>query len=194
MLSRKSLQESKMNHYQSVVIQEMKSKALRLGAAALITRGHQRRVNDRSGRGGRIRQHSSYRCSINLAVFTPLGANGRAYVWRTGRLSKITHDHSLVAELIETGLLSISKIEPISQTEEKMDKTILSKDEDLRMKISNALADDPDTGEAVIEVINENGIITLVGVVDNVRVRQTAAMIAAQQPGVLSVINSLKVA
>ena len=75
-----------------------------------------------------------------------------------------------------------------------MDKTILSKDEDLRMKISNALAEHSDTGEAAIEVINENGIITLMGTVDNVQIRQTAAMIAAQQPGVLSVINSLKVA
>ena len=45
----------------------------------------------------------------------------------------------------------------------------------------------------MIEVANDHGIITLLGTVANGQVRQTAEMISAQQPGVISVINSLKV-
>lgn len=75
-----------------------------------------------------------------------------------------------------------------------MDNTILGKTEDLRTKVSNALANHPDTEESAIEVINENGIITLTGMVDNANIRQTAAHVAANQPGVISVVNSLKTA
>lgn len=75
-----------------------------------------------------------------------------------------------------------------------MDKTIMNKNKDLSIKVSDALANHPDTSEAVIEVINENGVITLTGEVDSVRVRQVAATIAADQSGVISVVNSLKAA
>lgn len=74
-----------------------------------------------------------------------------------------------------------------------MNETILSKDEALRTKVSNALAEHPDTRETAVEVINENGVITLVGEVKSAQARQAAAAIAAEQPGVISVTNSLKV-
>lgn len=70
---------------------------------------------------------------------------------------------------------------------------ILSHDLALRAIVANALSQDPQTKDAVIEVINEQGIITLVGRVANGKCRNAAAQIAAQQPGVISVTNSLKV-
>jgi protein phosphatase len=195
MLLRKSLQESKMNHYQSVVIQEMKSKALHLETAALTTRGHQRRVNEDAvfyhtdqrdtgeslglfvlcdGMGGHEAGDVASQMTVQ-AVTAELGSilltdapsawpslhhwvrtavahanhkiweytqtppmlpgtheqqqsgttitltlicgnwaaianvgDSRTYVWRADQLIQITHDHSLVTELVEAGLISVS--------------------------------------------------------------------------------------
>lgn len=60
-------------------------------------------------------------------------------------------------------------------------------------RVSMALEADPRTHLAVIEVINEHGIITLSGDVESVAVRQAAEEIAEQQPGVVAVINALEV-
>lgn len=70
---------------------------------------------------------------------------------------------------------------------------ILSHDLALRAVVADAISEDPITENAVLEVVNEQGIVTLIGTVENVNVRQTAEKIALQQPGVISVINSLKV-
>jgi osmotically-inducible protein OsmY len=65
---------------------------------------------------------------------------------------------------------------------------------DLSTRISDALAADPATEDAVIEVINENGVVTLVGEVDSRETVEIASAIAASQPGTISVVNSLKIA
>ena len=56
-----------------------------------------------------------------------------------------------------------------------------------------ALADDPRTDLAVIEVISERGIVTLKGKVDSTDVREAAEEITSGQPGVIKVINALEV-
>jgi hypothetical protein len=70
---------------------------------------------------------------------------------------------------------------------------ILSHDLALRAIVADALSKNPSTEKALIEVVNEQGIVTLIGTVENVNVRQAAETIAMHQPGVISVVNSLKV-
>jgi len=70
---------------------------------------------------------------------------------------------------------------------------VLSHDLALRAIVADALSQNPLTEKAVIEVANEQGIVALIGTVENVNVRQAAETIAMHQPGVISVVNSLKV-
>jgi len=66
--------------------------------------------------------------------------------------------------------------------------------ENLVYQIGSALAADPRTKNAVIEVIDDRGVITLQGKVESVKARNAAEGIAAQQGGVATVINELVVA
>lgn len=66
-------------------------------------------------------------------------------------------------------------------------------DADLASRVTLALFEDPRTNEAVIEVIDERGVITLQGSVDDPQARQAAEDIAAEQAGVISVINLLQI-
>lgn len=65
--------------------------------------------------------------------------------------------------------------------------------DDLSTRVARALFEDPRTADSVIEVIDEHGIITLSGTVPNAQARAAAAGIAAAQPGVISVTNTLRV-
>jgi osmotically-inducible protein OsmY/sporulation protein YlmC with PRC-barrel domain len=60
-------------------------------------------------------------------------------------------------------------------------------------RVIAALADDPRTGMAVIDVTSERGVITLKGRVDSVEIREAAEEIAADQDAVVSVVNGLQV-
>jgi osmotically-inducible protein OsmY len=53
----------------------------------------------------------------------------------------------------------------------------------LTTAVSRALVEDPRTRDGIVEVIDEHGVITLLGTVPT----------AAAQPGVISVTNSLRV-
>jgi osmotically-inducible protein OsmY len=59
--------------------------------------------------------------------------------------------------------------------------------------VISALADDPRTELAVIEVIENQGVVTLKGKVDSVEVMEAAEEIAAEQPGVIRVVNAMRV-
>lgn len=65
--------------------------------------------------------------------------------------------------------------------------------EELTRSVTKALVQDKRTKDAAIEVINQNGILTLKGHVKNDKIREAAENIAMQQPGVVSVINELKI-
>lgn len=67
-------------------------------------------------------------------------------------------------------------------------------EQDLSTRISDALAAHPETEDAVIEVINDNGVITLAGEVDSQETVRAAGEIARSQPDTISVVNSLKIA
>jgi osmotically-inducible protein OsmY len=60
-------------------------------------------------------------------------------------------------------------------------------------RVMNALLSDPRTSLSTIDVVNERGLITLKGKVDSVEVYEAAEGIAAEQTGVVSVVNALEV-
>jgi len=64
----------------------------------------------------------------------------------------------------------------------------------LTTRVVNALLSDPWTHLSVIQVANERGVVTLKGTVDSIEVSEAAVEIAAEQPGVVSVVNALEVA
>ncbi len=62
---------------------------------------------------------------------------------------------------------------------------------DLVSQIHDALMNDARTRDESIDVINENGIITLRGRVRDRATKDAAEQIAQSQPGVMSVVNEL---
>ena len=60
-------------------------------------------------------------------------------------------------------------------------------------QVRDALALAPVTASSIIEVVFEQGVVTLLGEVDNAAIHTTAEQIAHSQPGVLSVVNALEV-
>ncbi|HZD55250.1 MAG TPA: BON domain-containing protein [Anaerolineales bacterium] len=59
--------------------------------------------------------------------------------------------------------------------------------------VANALLEDPRTEDAIIDVANDRGIITLTGTVASEEIRQAAEDIARDNQGVITVVNELKV-
>jgi osmotically-inducible protein OsmY/uncharacterized protein YrrD len=72
-------------------------------------------------------------------------------------------------------------------------ENVLDADTIAASQVTAALASDPRTSLAVIEVIDEQGTITLKGQVDSPEIREAAEEIVGEQPGVVSVINALQV-
>jgi osmotically-inducible protein OsmY len=56
-----------------------------------------------------------------------------------------------------------------------------------------SLLNDPRTEDVVADVIDENGIITLVGEVDSEKAKQAAYEVASSHPDVVAVFNNLVV-
>lgn len=69
----------------------------------------------------------------------------------------------------------------------------LDTDTAIMARVVAALAEDPRTSTAVIEVVSDRGVVTLSGTVDSMEIREAAQEIAAKQPGVVAVINALEV-
>ena len=63
----------------------------------------------------------------------------------------------------------------------------------INKQVSDALMNDPRTKGCVIDVGNNHGIIILTGTVKSVPMIQAAEEIARSQPGVISVVNELKI-
>lgn len=64
---------------------------------------------------------------------------------------------------------------------------------DLRDRVQAALLDNPHTKEAAIEVHNENGVITLSGMVPSRKTVEAAQSVTKEVSGVISVVNELQV-
>jgi osmotically-inducible protein OsmY len=63
----------------------------------------------------------------------------------------------------------------------------------LAQRVAAALQDDPRTRDAAIDVVDENGIVTLTGSVATEDVREAAEEIAQQEEDVVEVINELRI-
>jgi hyperosmotically inducible protein len=72
-------------------------------------------------------------------------------------------------------------------------QNMLDTDTSILGAVIHALVTDPRTDVSAIEVTSEQGVVTLRGLVDSTQIRDAAAEIAAEQPGVLSVLNELEV-
>jgi osmotically-inducible protein OsmY len=59
--------------------------------------------------------------------------------------------------------------------------------------VTAALLEDTRTSESAIEVIHDQGVVTLTGIVNSEEVRQAAEQVAHKQQGVISVVNDLEV-
>lgn len=71
---------------------------------------------------------------------------------------------------------------------------MITQSQDVPQRVMNALLNDPRTEQAIIEVIHDRGIVTLSGTVDSRDTSRAAEEIAREQPGVVSVVNELKIA
>lgn len=63
----------------------------------------------------------------------------------------------------------------------------------LQERVQKALTNDPRTQDAAIEVLNENGVITLGGTVARSKTSEAAESIANDIDGVVSVVNEIQV-
>ena len=69
----------------------------------------------------------------------------------------------------------------------------LTTDTSIVAHVTDALSTDFRTNVAIVGVINERGIVTLKGQVNDPDTREAAEEIVRRQPGVVDVINSLEV-
>jgi osmotically-inducible protein OsmY/sporulation protein YlmC with PRC-barrel domain len=72
-------------------------------------------------------------------------------------------------------------------------QNMLDTDLSISAAVVRALLSDPRTDISAIEVASKEGTVTLSGVVDSAQIRNAAAKIAGEQPGVLAVVNDLAV-
>lgn len=63
----------------------------------------------------------------------------------------------------------------------------------LQKSVQKALTDDLRTREAAIEILNENGVITLSGIVPHIKTSEAAESIVKEVDGVVSVVNEIQV-
>lgn len=116
-----------------------------------------------------------------------------------------TADFSGVQSFIKEGVVRLSGVVPgISgkREAESVSRSIqgvvdvdnqLDTDTAISARVTSALADDPDTALADIQVASERGIVTLSGQVDSRAIRDLAETLAKDQKGVVEVINELQV-
>ncbi len=123
----------------------------------------------------------------------------------TQKLRESEHDFSRVTATVEKGVVRLAGTVADEEAKEAAEaiarsvsgvidvENVLDTDTAIVAAVTAALAQDPRTKDAVIEVISDRGVVTLKGQVESGEVRRVAEVIAAQQPGVVAVINELEV-
>jgi uncharacterized protein YrrD len=121
------------------------------------------------------------------------------------RLEALSYDFDNVKAALEDGVIRLTGSVTDVESKRRVEATArsvkgmidveneLHTDNTVTAHVTAALADDPMTDMAVIDVISEQGLVTLKGQVDSVEIRQAAEEIAKKQPGVVSVVNALEV-
>jgi len=69
----------------------------------------------------------------------------------------------------------------------------MNKTDSIRAQVETALMHDDRTQDATVDVISNQGIVTLLGEVESTKVAQAAEDVAGGQEGVIKVINNLVV-
>ncbi|MFN2291343.1 MAG: BON domain-containing protein [Anaerolineae bacterium] len=64
---------------------------------------------------------------------------------------------------------------------------------ELAKRVEDALAQDPRTEDLILDVVDQNGMVTLTGTVPSHDAREAAEDVARQQEGVIEVVNDLEV-
>jgi len=64
---------------------------------------------------------------------------------------------------------------------------------ELAKRVEDALAQDPRTENLILDVVDQNGMVTLTGTVPSHDAREAAEDVARQQEGVIEVVNDLEV-
>jgi len=121
------------------------------------------------------------------------------------RLNIAMPNFSDVTATVENGILRLRGVvsdEAAKREAEDLGRTVegvididnmLDTNASIEARVTAALQSNSHTSEAVIEVINDRGVITLEGSVESEAVRRAAEEIAESQPGVVAVINALEV-
>jgi uncharacterized protein YrrD len=121
------------------------------------------------------------------------------------RLKEAAPDFSEVEAVFEGGILQPSGVVPDVASKRRAEATArsvegivdvenaLDTDTAITARTRAALADDPRTELADVNVASDRGIVTLTGRVDDKAVRKTAEEIAEAQRGVVEVINDLEI-
>jgi osmotically-inducible protein OsmY len=121
------------------------------------------------------------------------------------RLKASSLDLSSVKAILEDGVARLTGLGRDAASKRRAEATArsvegvidvenaLDTDTVVMARVIAALADDPRTSMAVIDVASEHGVITLKGRVDTVEIREAAEEIAADQDGAISVVNGLQV-
>ncbi len=124
---------------------------------------------------------------------------------REGRLKDAAPDFSGVEAVFEGGILQLSGVVPDIASKRRAEATArsvegvvdvenaLDTDTAITARIRAALADDPRTELANVNVGSDRGIVTLTGQVDDEKVREAAEEIAEAQTGVVEVVNDLEI-
>ncbi|MEW5987636.1 MAG: BON domain-containing protein [Chloroflexota bacterium] len=116
----------------------------------------------------------------------------------------VTHQQVIPMALVETLgethiTIATDKVEPaelppyVPQEVLPNSEQLLGPEAAVAARITAALAADPRTRSGVVDVISDRGIVTLTGQVDSLTTRKIVEAITAVQPGVITVINNLKV-
>jgi osmotically-inducible protein OsmY len=83
----------------------------------------------------------------------------------------------------------VRSVEGVIEVDNQLDTDVA-----IQTRVVYALLSDPRTVVSIIRVTTEQGVVTLKGNVDDAEVRDAAEEVAAQQPGVISVVNELDIA
>lgn len=98
-------------------------------------------------------------------------------------------------EQLEQVAVARVPVEEVAPTNLPVSSPPVAVSEDIAIadQLRDALTQEPVTASSIIEVVYEQGVVTLLGEVDNEAIHKTAEQVAHSQKGVLSVVNALEV-
>jgi len=131
------------------------------------------------------------RLDIPIALVERISENGILVAATNEELQQLPRYTPSDTDMPSAEAVAVEGLE--SLPEQAVTESVVDSATSLAEQIADVLLADPRTSACVIEVINERGIITLVGEANSRASREAATEITAAQPGVISVVNTLRV-